>query len=108
MSKYPNTVITMVEDELKGSYVLTLAFAPLEISNESEEKKYNSLIEQYAFESSSDDEFFQKVIENKDKFAFQDIMDCTTFNMRNFYVNGTKVQNNPAVAAVRRTAYFKN
>lgn len=108
LSKYPNTIITMVEDELKGSYVLTLAFAPLEISNESEEKKYNSLIEQYAFESSSDDEFFQKVIENKDKFEFQDIMDCTTFNMRNFYVNGTKVQNNPAVAAVRRTAYFKN
>ncbi len=108
LSKYPNTVLTLVEDELKGSYVLTLAFAPLEISNESEEKTYNSLIEQYAFESKSDDEFFQRVIADKDKFTFQEIMDCSEFNMRNFYMNGSKTQNNPAVAAVRRTAYFKN
>lgn len=108
IKKYPKATINLVEDEIKGSYTLTLMFDPIQSSLESveEEPKYKNLMEQLAFESSSDDEFFGKVLENKDQFSESQILDCAKFNMRDFYRTGTKTQTSSVLAAIRRNRIY--
>lgn len=108
IKKYPKATINLVEDEVKGSYTLTLMFDPIQSSLESveEEPKYKTLMEQLAFESSSDDEFFGKVLENKDQFSESQILDCAKFNMRDFYRTGTKTQTSSVLAAIRRNRIY--
>lgn len=108
IKKYPKATINLVEDEVKGSYTLTLMFDPIQSSLESveEEPKYKSLMEQLAFESSTDDEFFGKVLENKDQFSESQILDCAKFNMRDFYRTGTKTQTSSVLAAIRRNRIY--
>lgn len=108
IKKYPKATINLVEDEVKGSYTLTLMFDPIQSSLESveEEPKYKSLMEQLAFESSTDDEFFGKVLENKDQFSESQILDCAKFNMRDFYRTGTKTQTSSVLAAIRRNKIY--
>lgn len=108
IKKYPKATINLVEDEVKGSYTLTLMFDPIQSSLESveEEPKYKSLMEQLAFESSTDDEFFGKVLENKDQFSESQILECAKFNMRDFYRTGTKTQTSSVLAAIRRNRIY--
>lgn len=108
IKKYPKATINLVEDEVKGSYTLTLMFDPIQSSLESvvEEPKYKNLMEQLAFESSTDDEFFSKVLENKDQFSESQILDCAKFNMRDFYRTGTKTQTSSVLAAIRRNRIY--
>ena len=108
IKKYPKATINLVEDEVKGSYTLTLMFDPIQSSLESvvEEPKYKNLMEQLAFESSTDDEFFGKVLENKDQFSESQILDCAKFNMRDFYRTGTKTQTSSVLAAIRRNRIY--
>lgn len=108
IKKYPKATINLVEDEVKGSYTLTLMFDPIQSSLESveEEPKYKTLMEQLAFESSTDDEFFSKVLENKDQFSESQILDCAKFNMRDFYRTGIKTQTSSVLAAIRRNRIY--
>lgn len=108
IKKYPKATINLVEDEVKGSYTLTLMFDPIQSSLESvvEEPKYTNLMEQLAFESSTDDEFFGKVLENKDQFSESQILECAKFNMRDFYRTGTKTQTSSVLAAIRRNRIY--
>lgn len=98
--------ITLVEDELKGNMVLTLAFKPLEPSTESEEEEI-SLIKQIAMESTSDDEFFNKVMDNFDKLDRSEVKETTKYNMWHFYRTGEKIPCDGALSGMRLCQFIK-
>ena len=99
--------VTLVEDDIKGSMILTLAFKPLEMSNESIEADEKSLIEQLAMESSSDDEFFDKLMVNFENLSKQDVREATKYNMWHYYRTGERILCDPALSGKRLCEFIK-
>lgn len=100
-------VITLSQDELDGSAILVLGFKPIYMSNESIEPEDIPLIKQLAMESSSDDEFFNKVMDNFESLNRLDVKETTKFNMWHFYKTGEKIPCDSAVTGKRLCEFIK-
>lgn len=100
-------IITLSQDELDGSAILLLGFKPIYMSNESVEPEEIPLIKQLAMESSTDDEFFDKVMDNFDNLDRLDVKETTKFNMWHFYRTGEKIPCDSAVTGKRLCEFIK-
>ena len=103
--------INLVEDELSGVFTLVAEFKGVpQTANESIEETVvdeRPLIERLAMESTTDDEFFSKVLEHKNDIEYAIAMDCVNNNMWAYFKTGEKLLNDRAVSSKRILQYIK-
>ena len=103
--------INLVEDELSGVFTLVAEFKGVpQTANESIEETAvdeRPLIERLAMESTTDDEFFSKVLEHKNDIEYAIAMDCVNNNMWAYFKTGEKLLNDRAVSSKRILQYIK-
>lgn len=103
--------INLVEDELSGVFTLVAEFKGVpQTANESIEETVvdeRPLIERLAMESTTDDEFFSKVLEHKNEIEYAIAMDCVNNNMWAYFKTGEKLLNDRAVSSKRILQYIK-
>lgn len=109
LNKYPNTTLTLNEDEVKGVYTLELVFLPFDKPGmESVEEEQGFNLKKIASECKSDDELFKIACENINEISEEDMDMFIKYNMKEYLATGEKVPNMSVISTMRRMHIMKS
>ena len=111
LAKYKHPSLSLVDDDLGGSPVLTLAFPPLKnVSNESIEDidmTPEQRIEKIAMETANDEELYNWILEHKAEIPYSVAMEATKCSLWHKYNKGEDLSYDSSLVSKRVLEYIR-
>lgn len=112
LAKYKHPSLSLVDDDLGGSPVLTLAFPPLKtIANESIEEDVNMTpeqrLEKIAMETANDEELYNWILDHKSEIPYKLAMEASKCSLWHKYNKGEDLTYDHSLVSKRVLEYIR-